>query len=107
MFLNHYVTSFDCENHEQILGMLTKLLLIYFWLNLLENALAERVQVETKFGELNGFLSEPFYGGKRAEIYLNIPYALPPTGARRFEVSYLKHRFFKECAPFRNRKFTI
>lgn len=53
---------------------------------------SEQVKLNTKFGELRGFLSEPFYDDddgswKRAEIYLNIPYALPPVDNLRFEVS--------------------
>lgn len=43
--------------------------------------------VKTKFGELRGFLSEPLDSNEeRAEIYLNIPYALPPLDELRFEV---------------------
>jgi hypothetical protein len=43
-------------------------------------------KVITRFGELRGFLTEPFEG-QRAEVFLNIPYALPPVGNLRFEVS--------------------
>jgi carboxylesterase type B len=68
--------------------MIAKLLLICFLLNLFETGLAERVQIQTKFGELRGFLSKPFNGDEKAEIFLNIPYALPPTGVLRFEVSW-------------------
>lgn len=67
--------------------MVLKLLLISLLLNSIANGLAERVQVQTKFGELRGFLSKPINGNDKAEIYLNVPYALPPTGTRRFEVS--------------------
>ncbi|KAI6190598.1 Carboxylic ester hydrolase [Aphelenchoides bicaudatus] len=61
------------------------LLFVFILLNLLGNAVTEQVSVQTKFGTLRGFLSEPFNGKEQAEIYLNIPYALPPVGKLRFE----------------------
>lgn len=48
-------------------------------------------KVDTRFGELRGFLTESFEtnGGeeRKAEVFLNIPYALPPIGKLRFKVS--------------------
>ncbi|KAI6212910.1 Carboxylic ester hydrolase [Aphelenchoides besseyi] len=44
--------------------------------------------VKTKFGSVRGLLSEPFYDynkGERAEVFLGLPYALPPIGSLRFE----------------------
>ena len=52
--------------------------------------------VTTSLGKIQGCLRE-FYPGKgKYEVYQGIPYALPPTGSRRFSVrlKYLMYFFF-------------
>ena len=44
------------------------------------------VEVTTQQGEVRGHV-ESVHGGRRVETYLGIPYARPPVGELRFEVS--------------------
>ena len=44
--------------------------------------------VQTKLGGISGFYKKSF-SGRNYEAYEGIPYALPPTRERRFEVNNL------------------
>ena len=51
-------------------------------------AYAEPPTVQTRFGTVRGVLSEPLDAeGTRGEYFYGVPYATPPLGEHRFEVS--------------------
>ena len=45
------------------------------------------LNVKTKYGDIQGFEFEAERGSE-AEVFLGIPFAKPPIGELRFEVSY-------------------
>ena len=63
------------------------------------NVLAEDVRVKTKYGEVEGFTYETTKG-KKANIFLGIPFASPPVGDLKLEVGlieiFLSRYSFKE-----------
>ena len=71
-------------------GLLRQLIFVY-QIFLLAYANDENdLIVETKLGKLKGFIIE-LENSEKADIFLNIPFARPPIGELRFEVSSLFH----------------